>query len=79
MATLKEQLFVQGLKGQMREARLHLDNWLLHEPTENSRVEVGQLLLDLLDDYLLLARRGAEEPFLHEASDFVGRARGRVY
>jgi hypothetical protein len=73
----KEQLFVMGLKGQLTEAGHLLDNWLSREPSEEARTQVGQLLLKVLDNYLLRARRGAEEPFLHETGDLVGVACGR--
>lgn len=78
MPTLKEKLFIEGLKGQLKEAELLLVNWLGHNPTEAARVEVGELFLKTFDNYLERARRGAEEPFLHETGDLVGRARGRV-
>lgn len=71
MSALKNQLFIHGLRGQLKEARGVLDNWLLHDPPESARVELAEELLTTLAHYLHKARRGAEEPFLHEAADLV--------
>ena len=71
MLAIKEQLFLQGMRGQLKEARLALENFLLQEPTEATRIELAGELLTTLSNYLSKARRGAEEPFLHEAADLV--------
>lgn len=71
MCALKDQLFIQGLRGQLREARGVLDNWLLRDPPEAARVQLAEELLRTLSHFLHRARQGAEEPFLHEAADLV--------
>lgn len=78
MSKLSHELFVHGMKGKLSEAQAALDHWLSHEPTEAHRAQVAQMMLRSLQHYLQRARRGAEEPFLHETADLIAQVSKEV-